>query len=77
MDKLKVVFTCDCKKGFNWKNKNTYKYHFKSNRHTNYETKLQEKEHRKEITILQIKYDKLERDNNKLKDLYLNLLYKE
>jgi len=68
---LVVTFTCDCKSGFNWKNKNTYMAHKKSMRHISYEKNLQEKEHRKNITILQIRNDKLERENKQLRELYL------
>lgn len=65
------VFVCECKPGFNWKNVSTYKAHLKSNRHVSFDVTNQEKYHRTSITQLQIKYDKLTRDYDHLKDLYL------
>lgn len=72
MSEISVVFTCECRPDFNWKNKHTYKNHKKSIRHQNYEKINQEKEHRKNITKLQIEYDKLKRDMTQLKELYIN-----
>lgn len=69
------VFNCNCRPGFNWKNRNTFKCHFKTNRHVSYQNKQQELEHRKNITTIQIEIDKLKRENEKLKELLLKALY--
>lgn len=69
------VFTCECNPNFNWKNKSTFNRHFKSQRHISFDTKGQELDHRKNITKLQIELDKTKTELNKLKDIYLKLLY--
>ena len=66
------VFTCKCKPDFNWKNNNTYRAHFNSNRHQKYEKNYQEKENRKIINKLEIELKKLIFENNQLRELYLN-----
>ena len=71
---LVSVFTCDCKPGFNWKTKATYKAHFTSQRHLQNETRKQELEHRKAVTRLQIEVNRLRLENIKLRRLYLKLL---
>ena len=76
MNILTEVYTCQCKLDFNWKNKNTYKNHFKSKKHKLYETINQEINHRKNITKLQIKYEKLNREHEQIKKMFLNVLYK-
>lgn len=58
---IQEVYTCKCREGFNWKTQKTYRGHFKSKRHENYETEIQEFEHRKNITQLQIDFDRLKR----------------
>ena len=70
------VYTCDCRPSFNWKNKNTYKAHFRSQRHKQLETAAQELDHRKTVVRLQIEVDKLKAENEQLKDKYTALLYR-
>ena len=45
------VYTCNCRPNFNWKNKNTFRAHKKSNRHKGFEKSSQEKDHRINITL--------------------------
>lgn len=70
------VFTCECRTGFNWKTKATYRTHFKSQRHKAHEITAQELEHRKSVTRLQIEADKLKSENVKLMEMYMQLMYK-
>lgn len=66
------VFTCNCRLGFNWKNKNTYRAHKNSNRHQSYDKSNQEKVHRINVNKLQIELNKLNLENIQLRELYLN-----
>ena len=66
------VFTCNCKPGFNWKNKNTFKMHKASIRHKSYEKSIQEKTNRININKLQIELNRLELENSRLRELFLN-----
>lgn len=66
------VYTCNCRPNFNWKNKNTYRAHKKSNRHQSFEKSSQEKEHRINVNKLEIELNKLKLENKQLRELYLN-----
>ena len=66
------VFTCECRPGFNWKNKKTYKIHKNSIRHKNYETLNEDKQNRININKMQIELNRLKLENNKLRELFLN-----
>lgn len=54
------VLTCNCRPGFNWKNKTTYNSHFRSNRHRAYELESLKKTQNIEINKLQVKYNQLQ-----------------
>ena len=60
MSDIVHVFTCNCNMGFNCKNKNTYRAHFKSNRHQAYEYESLKKNHIIEINKLQVKFNQLQ-----------------
>lgn len=72
-NKIVSVLTCECKPGFNWKNKNTYNAHKKSLRHKLYEINKEEREYKININKIQIEYNKLKLENMQLRELYLNL----
>lgn len=70
MEDIVHVFICDCRPGFNWKNKNTYNIHFKTNRHRVYELELMKKTHNIEINKLQLKLNQLRIRYNELLSAY-------
>jgi hypothetical protein len=72
MTDITVVLTCECTPGKIYPNNQSLKRHFQCQRHQNYEIKIQEKDHRIDITKLQIEYDRLKRENEILREMYLN-----
>lgn len=67
------IFECDCKPSFVWKTKNTFRNHFKSKRHQNYVSNIQETDHRKTIVDLQNKISQLKIENGIWKNKCIEL----
>lgn len=89
--KITEQLTCDCNPGKIYASKSSFKTHFKSKRHKQWENSKQELEHRKKNVLLeneiislkckleafQKNYISLDKKYNKLKELYLTVIKKK